>query len=137
MIPDQRRLSVENNEEIQAELNSGDSEKESEKIRRGKTLLLYLFREIPSPWSKKKMISLTKMEHNSAFESGRRKCELKGIKNTFPGIPMDSSSWRDPPTPASSWHRQLLTAYHIFLLGWICSESCLSSSIYPALMCPF
>lgn len=53
MIPDQKRLSVENNEEIQAELNSGDSEKESERIRRGKTLLLYLFREIPSPWSKK------------------------------------------------------------------------------------
>ena len=37
----------------------------------------------------KKMISLTKTEHNSAFESGRRKRELKGIKSTFPGIPMD------------------------------------------------
>lgn len=29
MISDQRRLSIENNEEIQAELNSGDSEKEN------------------------------------------------------------------------------------------------------------
>lgn len=89
---------------IQAELNSGDSEKENENTRRDKTYFFTYLGKFLHPGPKKTMIALSKKEHNWAFESGRRKCELKGIKNTFPGIAMDvlillegyvTSSWRD------------------------------------------
>lgn len=88
MISDQRRLSIENNEDIQAELNSDDSEKENRTPEETRPYFFtYLGKYLhPGP---QKMIALTKKEQNWTFESGRRKRELKGIKNTFPGIAMD------------------------------------------------
>lgn len=100
--PNQRKFFVENYEEIQAELNLGDSEKENEDSRKDKTPLLHLCREMPSPWSKGwKLGILVKKEHNWGFWGWKRKTFTKGDWELLPWICHECalSPWRCTFTP--------------------------------------